>query len=65
MNIQIIPISQINPAAYNPRVDLKPGDPEYEQLRGSVEQFGYAEPSVWNKRTGIEPVLIRQTEPAE
>ncbi|GIQ67443.1 transcriptional regulator [Xylanibacillus composti] len=52
MNIQIISIDRINPAAYNPRVDLKPGDPEYEKLRRSIETFGYVEPIVWNERTG-------------
>jgi len=52
MNIQKININQINPAAYNPRVDLKPGDEEYEKLRRSIDTFGYVEPIVWNKRTG-------------
>lgn len=52
MNIQIIPIYQINAAAYNPRVDLQPGDPEYEKLRRSIESFGYVEPIFWNERTG-------------
>ncbi|MBJ6360854.1 ParB N-terminal domain-containing protein [Paenibacillus sp. GCM10012307] len=52
MNIQIIPIERINPAAYNPRVDLQPGDPEYEKLRSSIEQFGYIDPIIWNERTG-------------
>ncbi|GBG09498.1 transcriptional regulator [Paenibacillus agaridevorans] len=52
MNIQTISLDQINPAAYNPRVDLQPGDPEYEKLRRSIETFGYVEPIVWNERTG-------------
>ncbi|CAH1216029.1 ParB N-terminal domain-containing protein [Paenibacillus sp. JJ-223] len=52
MNIRIVPIDQINAAAYNPRVDLQPGDPEYEKLRRSIEEFGYVEPVVWNERTG-------------
>ncbi|MGF6354054.1 ParB-like chromosome segregation protein Spo0J [Paenibacillus sp. 4624] len=52
MNIKIVPIDQINAAAYNPRIDLQPGDPEYEKLRRSIEQFGYVEPIVWNERTG-------------
>ena len=29
MNIQIIKIDKLIPATYNPRKDLKPGDPEY------------------------------------
>jgi len=52
MEIQKIPVSKLNPAAYNPRKDLKPGDPEYEKLKRSIEEFGYVEPIVWNKRTG-------------
>ena len=52
MKIQKVKIDQINPAAYNPRLDLKPGDPDYEKLRKSIETFGYVEPLVWNSRTG-------------
>ena len=32
MQVSKIPIGQLNPAAYNPRKDLKPGDPEYKKL---------------------------------
>ena len=52
MNIQTININQINPAVYNPRVNLKPGDKEYEKLKTSINTFGYVEPLVWNQRTG-------------
>ncbi|AZS15349.1 ParB N-terminal domain-containing protein [Paenibacillus lutimineralis] len=52
MDIRIIPIEQINAAAYNPRVNLQPGDPEYEKLKQSILSFGYVEPIVWNERTG-------------
>ena len=52
MDIQKVEVSKINPAAYNPRVDLKPGDPEYEKLKQSINTFGYVEPLVWNKQTG-------------
>jgi len=52
MEIRKIPIDKINPAPYNPRKDLKPGDPEYEKLKRSMQEFGYVEPIVWNKRTG-------------
>ena len=51
MNIQTVEISRINPAAYNPRRDLKPGDPDYEKLKTSINTFGYVEPLVWNSRT--------------
>lgn len=52
MKIRKIPVSMINPAPYNPRIDLQPGDPEYEKLKRSIEEFGYVEPLVWNERTG-------------
>jgi len=52
VQVSKIPISQLNPAAYNPRKDLKPGDPEYKKLKRSIQEFGYVEPIVWNKRTG-------------
>ncbi|UAT31952.1 DNA modification methylase [Bacillus badius] len=52
MKIAKIPIEKINPAPYNPREDLKPGDPEYEKLKKSIHEFGYVEPLVWNEKTG-------------
>ncbi|MBX7134397.1 MAG: ParB N-terminal domain-containing protein [Fimbriimonadaceae bacterium] len=52
MQIKMVPCAQINPAPYNPRKDLQPGDPEYERLRKSLDEFGCVEPLVWNKRTG-------------
>ena len=52
MNIQRIPVSKLNPSTYNPRKDLKPGDPEYDKLATSMEAFGYIDPIVWNERTG-------------
>lgn len=52
MIIEKMEISKLNPAKYNPRKDLKPGDSEYEKLKRSMEQFGYVEPIIWNKNTG-------------
>jgi DNA modification methylase len=51
MQIKNVAVAEINPAPYNPRVDLKAGDPEYEKLKSSMESFGYIEPLVWNERT--------------
>ncbi len=51
MDIKRVPIKQINPAPYNPRIDLKPDDSEYQKLEKSITTFGYIEPLVWNKRT--------------
>lgn len=52
MLIKKVFVSQINPAPYNPRVDLKPEDPEYQKLEQSITNFGYVEPIVWNCQTG-------------
>ncbi|WP_305953446.1 hypothetical protein [Paenibacillus sp. P32E] len=52
MILKTISIEQINAATYNPRIDLKPGDPEYEKLRRSLDEFGYVDPIVWNEQTG-------------
>jgi len=52
MLIEKIPAAKLNPAAYNPRKDLKPGDKEYEKLKRSISEFGYVEPIIWNKTTG-------------
>ena len=38
-------------AAYNPRIELIPGDTEYENLRRSITTYGLIIPVVWNKRT--------------
>ena len=52
MNIQTLPVGKLVPADYNPRKDLKPGDPEYEKLKRSLSEFGYVEPVIWNQTTG-------------
>ena len=52
MNIEKKNVKDLLPADYNPRKDLKPGDPEYEKLKRSIEQFGYVEPVIWNEKTG-------------
>ncbi len=52
MKIEKIKLTNINPAKYNPRKDLQPGDPEYEKLKKSMEAFGLVDPLVWNKRSG-------------
>lgn len=51
MNIKKVLIESIQGAEYNPRLDLKPGMDEYENLKKSIETFGYVEPVIVNKRT--------------
>ena len=53
MQIEKKPIEELKAAPYNPRKNLKPGDKEYEKLKRSIEEFGYVEPVIWNKRTGM------------
>ena len=53
MVIEKIKAGLLNPAEYNPRRDLKPGDREYEKLKRSIEEFGFVEPVVWNRRSGF------------
>ncbi|MBQ8233168.1 MAG: DNA modification methylase [Lachnospiraceae bacterium] len=52
MVIKKIAVARLNPAAYNPRRELKPGDKDYEKLKRSIEEFGFVEPVVWNEATG-------------
>ena len=51
MMIEKLRLADLKPAEYNPRKDLKPGDPEYEKLKRSIEQFGYVDLLIWNKTT--------------
>ena len=44
-------ISDMERATYNPRIDLIPGDMEYENLRRSIKTYGMIIPVVWNERT--------------
>lgn len=52
MNIKRMPVSALRPATYNPRKDLKPGDPAYEKIKRSLHDFGYVDPVIWNEVTG-------------
>src|SRR5574341_822766 len=52
MRIRRIPVSQINVAAYHPRAELQPDDPQYQALQKSLDTFGLVEPLVWNQRSG-------------
>lgn len=52
MQIERKRIRDLNRAVYNPRIDLIPGDTEYENLRRSITTYGMLIPVIWNKRTG-------------
>lgn len=51
MQIERKKIRELNRATYNPRIDLIPGDTEYENLRRSINTYGMLIPVIWNKRT--------------
>lgn len=53
MQIDKALIKDLNMATYNPRVDLKPGDAEFEKLKRSIEHFGYIDPIIVNKRNMV------------
>ena len=52
MNIEVKTVKDIKLSPYNPRKDLRPGDPAYEKLKKAIMEFDIVEPLVWNKRSG-------------
>ena len=46
--LKTLPVSVLKPAEYNPRKKLKPGDKEYQKIKNSIEEFGFADPLVVN-----------------
>lgn len=46
--LKVLPVAELKPATYNPRKRLKPGDREYEKIKHSIEEFGFADPLVVN-----------------
>ena len=41
-------LADLKAAEYNPRKELTPADPEYQQLKKSIVEFGYVVPVVIN-----------------
>ena len=54
---QVFNIADLNPAKYNPRKQLMPGDPEFEALCRSIETFGYVDYVVVNIRDGANVIV--------
>jgi len=48
MEFKRVMTSELKPAEYNPRKDLKPDDPEYKRIKRSIEEFGYVDPIIVN-----------------
>lgn len=53
MDTQVMKLSDIHPAEYNPRKILKPGDKEWDALVGSINEFGFVEPLVVNIKNHV------------
>ena len=53
MELVKMAIGDIKPAKYNPRKNLKPGDPEFEKLKASIERWELVEPLVVNKQGNV------------
>ena len=49
MQFQKLPIDEIKEADYNPRKKLNPKDKEYQEIKRSIEEFGYVQPLIVNK----------------
>lgn len=52
MRIETRRLADMEPADYNPRKQLAPGDPEWEKLKASIDTFGMVEPIIFNEQTG-------------
>lgn len=46
--LRVIKVDELNPASYNPRKKLKLGDKEYQKIKDSITEFGFADPLVVN-----------------
>lgn len=49
MEIKELLLTELQPASYNPRKQLKKGDKEYEKIKQSLLKFGYVDPIIVNK----------------
>ena len=52
LEVRLLPIDDLKPAAYNPRRELLPSSPSYRKLKRSLTEFGLVEPLVWNEPSG-------------
>jgi len=48
MQIEKRRLDSLYPAVYNPRKDLRPGDPEYEKIKRSIQEFDCVDPLIIN-----------------
>nr|WP_325300199.1 site-specific DNA-methyltransferase [uncultured Dysosmobacter sp.] len=48
MKMEVRALADLRPAEYNPRVALTPEDKEYQDIKRSIETFGYVDPIIVN-----------------
>ena len=48
MNLTKVQLNNLRYADYNPRKALQTGDPEYEKIKRSINEFGYVDPIIIN-----------------
>lgn len=46
-------ISELNQAKYNPRIELSETDETFKKIEKSIEEFGYVEPIIVNKKNNV------------
>lgn len=51
MKFKKMPIENLIPDPGNPREDLQPGDPEYEKIKKSLDEFELVDPIVFDSET--------------
>ena len=51
MNIEVIKLKDYEEMPSNPRLDLKPGDPDYKKLDCSISEYGFLQPLIVNRST--------------
>lgn len=53
MKIEKVKIEDLKVAEYNPRIELKEDDESYKRIKASIEEFGYVDPIIINKRNMV------------
>lgn len=53
MKIEKLKIEDLKVAEYNPRIELKEDDESYKRIKASIEEFGYVDPIIINKRNMV------------
>lgn len=55
--IRTMELAKLQPAKYNPRVELQPEDDVYKRIKASITKFGMVAPLVVNKRNGLYTIV--------